>query len=135
MIHVRDLAAALVLAAQRGARRADVARRYHLSDGVTYSWHAVIEAIGAAVGRVPRTIAIPRAVALGAASALALVARVRHSKPLLTRGRIAELAADDWSCDITRTRTELGFAPAIALAAGMRETAAWYRAQGWLPSR
>jgi nucleoside-diphosphate-sugar epimerase len=34
--------------------------------------------------------------------------------------------------DITRARTELGFAPAVDLPEGIRRTIAWYRAQGWL---
>lgn len=132
MIHARDLAEMLILAARKGVRESDRARRYNASDGVTYSWDAVIEAIGDAVGRRPRTIAIPRLLANTAATAQMALSLVRRSKPLLTRGRIAELAAENWSCDISRAKSELGFAPALSLEDGMRETAAWYRAQGWL---
>jgi nucleoside-diphosphate-sugar epimerase len=134
MIHARDLATALILAARLGLRESERARRYHASDGTTYSWHAVIEAIGDAIGRRPRTFAIPRPLAAIAASVQMAASLVTRSKPLLTRGRIAELAASDWSCDISRAKSELGFAPAVRLADGMRETAEWYRGQGWLPS-
>ena len=34
--------------------------------------------------------------------------------------------------DITRARTELGFAPAIGLAQGVGQTLDWYRTAGWL---
>jgi nucleoside-diphosphate-sugar epimerase len=34
--------------------------------------------------------------------------------------------------DITRARTEIGYAPAIGLREGIRRTLAWYRTQGWL---
>lgn len=132
MIHARDLATALILAARTGVRESERARRYNASDGVTYSWDAVIEAIGDAVGRRPRTIGIPRPVAVVAASVQMAMSRVRRNKPLLTRGRVAELAAANWSCDISRAKRELGFAPAVSLVDGMRETAGWYRAQGWL---
>lgn len=132
MIHARDLAAALVLAARRAPPPAGAVPRYHVSDGVTYSWRAVIEAIGAAVGRVPRVIPVPGSIAATVAAATTAVALVRHRKPLLTVHRISELAARDWSCDITRARRELGFEPAVRLEDGMRETAEWYRAQGWL---
>ena len=57
---------------------------------------------------------------------------VRRTKPLLTVDRIGELAAADWSCDTSRARAELGFAARISLVEGMRETAAWYRAEGLL---
>lgn len=34
--------------------------------------------------------------------------------------------------DITRARTELGYAPAVGLREGIRKTLDWYRANGWL---
>lgn len=132
MIHVGDLARALMLAGRRAAVRGAEARRYHLSDGTAPSWRVVNDAIAAAVGRRVRTVGVPRPAAIGVAMMETLVARVRRSKPLLTRGRIAELASEDWSCDISRARQELGFTPETPLEDGMRETANWYRAEGWL---
>jgi nucleoside-diphosphate-sugar epimerase len=134
-MHVRDLVRALVLAAERAPAAPGGARRYHLSDGIAHRWTAVNNAIAAAVGRRLRVIGLPRGTAIGVAFIDTLAARVRHTKPLLTRDRIAELAALDWSCDTTRAREELGFAPSIPLLEGMRETADWYRSEGWLRSR
>ncbi len=34
--------------------------------------------------------------------------------------------------DITRAKTELGFAPQIGLDEGIRRTLRWYREHGWL---
>ena len=34
--------------------------------------------------------------------------------------------------DTTRARNELGYAPSVDLAEGIRRTAEWYRKQGWL---
>ena len=34
--------------------------------------------------------------------------------------------------DTSRARRELGFAPRVDLDEGIRRTAEWYRAQGWL---
>ena len=128
MIHARDLAEALIGAAYAPRPAA----RYHVSDGSTYTWTDVIAAIGDAVGRRPRAIPIPRGVAMAAAAGQMLESVVRRTKPLLTVDRIGELAAADWSCDTSRARAELGFAARISLLKGMHETAAWYRAEGWL---
>jgi nucleoside-diphosphate-sugar epimerase len=132
MIHVRDLVAALLLAADRGRAAPGEARRYHVSDGFAHRWSAVNDAIAKAVGRRVRVVAVPRAAAVAMALAQSFVARVTGSKPLLTPDRIAELSAADWSCDISRARRELGFEPRVSLAGGMRETAQWYWEQGWL---
>jgi len=34
--------------------------------------------------------------------------------------------------DITRAKTELGYAPQVDLRTGIQRTIAWYRTQGWL---
>ena len=34
--------------------------------------------------------------------------------------------------DITRARTEIGFAPQVGLRDGIRRTLEWYRAHGWI---
>ena len=34
--------------------------------------------------------------------------------------------------DISRARTELGYAPQVGLREGIARTLAWYRASGWL---
>jgi len=34
--------------------------------------------------------------------------------------------------DITRARTEIGFAPRVGLREGIRRTLDWYRNEGWL---
>jgi nucleoside-diphosphate-sugar epimerase len=132
MVHVRDLVHALVLASRRAPFGVGEVRRYHVSDGTTPTWSAVNAAIAAAVGRRARALGVPRGAALAVAALDTLVAQFTHSKPLLTRDRIAELSAADWSCDIERAREELGFAPRVELEAGMRQTAEWYRTQGWL---
>ncbi|MBT5531823.1 NAD(P)-dependent oxidoreductase, partial [Candidatus Poribacteria bacterium] len=37
-----------------------------------------------------------------------------------------------WQCDSSRIREELGFKSEYDVEHGMRETARWYRDQGWL---
>jgi nucleoside-diphosphate-sugar epimerase len=127
MIHARDLAAGLVTAAERDARGV-----YYMSDGVVHAWEGIIAALGDAVGRRPRIVAVPHAVVSLAAHADRTLARLMRRKPLLTPDRARELAEPEWTCDDTRARLELGYTSPTALADGFRETAEWYRAHGWL---
>lgn len=52
-------------------------------------------------------------------------------EPPLYRRRV-EFFTKSRAFDITRARTELGFAPAVSLAEGIRRTLAWYREHGWI---
>jgi nucleoside-diphosphate-sugar epimerase len=52
-------------------------------------------------------------------------------EPPLYRRRV-DFFTKSRAFDITRARTELGFAPAVGLREGIRRTLDWYRSEGWL---
>jgi nucleoside-diphosphate-sugar epimerase len=43
-----------------------------------------------------------------------------------------QMVQENWSCDITKARTVLGFEPQIHLAQGAKLTVDWYRKENWL---
>ena len=128
MVHARDLARALISAAACGVGRGV----YYVSDGIVHTWSTVTGAIASAVGRRVRAVPIAPPLATAAAHMSRFLARLTGSKPLLTPERVRDLQQADWSCDDSRARAELGYRSAVTLAEGMRETARWYAAQGWL---
>lgn len=130
LVHVRDLAHALIDAAELGAGRGV----FYVSDGAIHSWSEIAGAIASAVGRRVRTIRVPAVAAAGAGRASRLVARLARARPLLTPERARDLAQPSWVCDDSRARAELGYRSVFDLSSGMLDTAAWYRANGWLPA-
>lgn len=128
LVHVRDLAEGMHLAAVRGRP----GQLYYVADGPPHSWGAIVDAMGAAVQRRVRFVRLPLAVGAVAARASCTVARLTAAKPLLTSERVRNMAQAAWICDDGKARRELGYAPSIGLHEGMTETARWYRSQGWM---
>lgn len=128
LVHVYDLASGLRLAGLLGAPGA----LYYLTDGPPHSWGEIVAAMGVAVQRQVRFIRLPLALGSAAARISCTVARITSSKPLLTPERIGNMAEASWTCDDTRARTELGYQPVVSLEEGMKQTASWYREEGWL---
>jgi dihydroflavonol-4-reductase len=126
-IHVRDLAQGLVRAGET-PRAAGV----YFVNGGNHSWEELIAAIGCAVGRQPVIVPLPAAVVRTAGFIAGSFTRYIGGRPFLTRERAWDLLQPNWTCDDTRARTELAYRPNVTLEEGMRETAAWYRGQGWL---
>lgn len=127
LIHAQDLARGFVLAAQTiGA-----AGLYYLN-GANHQWEDIVAAVGDAVGRRVRVVSIPAAGVRMAGHISKAWARISAAKPLLTPERAFDLVQPAWICDDMRARHELGYAPSISLGPGMRDTALWYRAAGWL---
>lgn len=128
MIHVRDLVAALLVAAESEGHQGV----YHVADPVERPWSAIAALIAAAVGTRPRRLRIPSPLLWSAAFATELVARLSGGASIFSRDKVRELLAPGWTCETERARVELGFTAATPLERGVAETAAWYVDEGWL---
>ena len=127
MVHVEDLARGFVCAAEAEGRGL-----YYMTDGMVHTWESITEQIARAIGKKPRIVAVSS----GIAEVISQVERLRGAivggKPLLTPDRIRELSQNSWTCDDMRARLDIDYESIIALPEGMKLTAEWYRAHGWL---
>jgi len=127
LVHVRDLATAVLLSADPAPSGGRVFLIGHPEPAKAAD---VLQAIADAVGRRYRPITVPRVVVAAAALAGELSWRVGYT-PLIDRARLAELSAGSFVCSVARARAQLGFTAATDLRDGMAETWQWYRAAGW----
>jgi nucleoside-diphosphate-sugar epimerase len=128
MIHARDLARALLLAATSpGARGV-----YHVAEKRAYGWDEMARMVGVAVGRkvwVPR---VPGFVLIAAASVSETISGLLGRSTIFNREKADELMVPAWLCETEMARRDFGFEAAIPLQEGFNETARWYRQHGWL---
>lgn len=126
LIHAADLAPLLLTLASPDAAPREILEP---DDGRAEGWpHAELaRAIGTAVGRRVVTLPVPPALLMLGARADRLL---RGGKAKLTPDRARYMAHPDW---VARHRPDASlWQPAIATPAGLAETAAAYRAKGWL---
>ena len=127
-IAAEDLARLLLALAEGG----EPGRIYEPDDGRPDGWShdEFAHALGAAVGRKVRTLAVP-------AGLLRVGARidglVRGGKAKLTADRVRYFCHPDWVSDPDRAPPAALWRAEIATPAGLSATADWYRAQGLLP--
>lgn len=127
VVHVADLARLLLALATSDTGR-DI---YEPDDGQPDGWsHAdFAHAIGAAVGKRVRPLAMPRWVMRAAAVGDKFV---RGDKAKLTRDRVDYFCHPDWTATHgTRPPANL-WQPQVPTRQGLADTAAWYRARGLL---
>ena len=127
VIEVGDLGR-LLLALARAPAAGQV---LEADDGRPGGWsHAEFaRAIGVAVGKAARPVALPRPL-------LALAARVdrlvRGKRAKLTADRVAYFCHPDWTIDPARRPDPALWQPAVPTPQGLAATAAWYRARSLL---
>jgi 2-alkyl-3-oxoalkanoate reductase len=128
MVHVGDLAAALVRAV--AAPRASGV--YHIAEPRMYTWEEVGRLVGAAVGRRVRTVRVPARFISGLAAVSEWTSGALGGSSIFNRDKAREMLAPGWLCETEAARADLGYEAGIGLAEGLRETARWYRENGWL---
>jgi dihydroflavonol-4-reductase len=141
LIHVGDLCELLILAAERGRRieteetDADArAKGCYFAACREYPTYAELgRMLRDAVGRrVVMRVPVPMVGVRAVAVVVETISRVIRRPLYLNLDKAREIAAGSWTCSPQAAIDQLGFAPNVPLAQRLRETAAWYRAVGWL---
>ena len=125
LVHVRDLVRGMVEAS------GEAGETFFVGSERGYAWNEVYAAVRAALGRTVVRLPVPGA-AMGVAGRVSeWVGGLRGAVPPLTRDK-AEAARHAWTCSVGKAAETFGYEQTVGLEAGMAETVAWYRAQGWL---
>lgn len=129
VVHVNDAVDGLMAAIRTPAA---MGRIYNVAHPEAITWGDFVTTIGRALGRHPRMVAVPVAVARGIAVAAEAVALVQRKAAVLNRERVRELGQDSWLCDPASALNEIGFRPEFALDPGIIHTASWLRRERWI---
>jgi nucleoside-diphosphate-sugar epimerase len=128
LIHVEDLGRLLLALAESGSPNKEVLEP---DDGRSGGWshREFASALGRAVGRRAVSLATPRPLLRFGA---AVDRFVRRDKAKLTPDRAAYFCHPDWVVSASSAPAKDVWRPEIATEEGLAQTAAWYRAKGWL---
>jgi 2-alkyl-3-oxoalkanoate reductase len=130
VIYAKDCAAACVRAVEA---QAPSGRTYFVEDGSVYVWKDAMREVEKALGkRAFLRFGLPLGVVRAAAAASQMYGKVTNTAQMLTLDKVNELKQKHWVCSGTGARADLGWAPTVQWAAGVQETADWYRKAGWL---
>ena len=129
IVHAADLADGIRLAAESTLPGA---RAYFFTDGDGRTSEDLSRIIADAAGRRTVRVPVPVAVVAVVAAANELAGAVVRRPPFIGWRKLGEVRNPCWVVSDRRAREELGYRPAIATERGMADTAAWYRAEGWL---
>jgi len=142
VIHADDLAELLILAAERGARLVAAAENgpgkatcgyYFAASDEHPTYYELGRMIGRALGR-RRTLLIPfgRLVVWCAAGVAEVIGQIRRRPLSLGVDKARDALAGSWACSAQAAAEQLGYSVGATLDERFRQTAQWYRDEGWL---
>jgi uncharacterized protein YbjT (DUF2867 family) len=128
VIHVDDLTRLILKVA---AEPETIGETYEPDDGTENGWdhRHFARTLGRIFGRRAATVAVPKVVMKGAAQMDRLV---RRSRAKLTPDRVRYYCHPDWVVTAKARPPATLWAPEIRTPTGLKATAEWYQAQGWL---
>ncbi len=131
MIYVEDLADAIVALASSPHGQGQI---LEVDDGTPegYSWSEVAAIAERSLGQRVRTFVIPKPIQHLISAAGAVTNALTGRPPMLSEGKIRELAHDDWICRDHPLGDVIGWQPKVDFARGFAKTLAWYKAEGWI---
>lgn len=139
IIHSEDLAAALLLVAERGERIAppssdanEAAGYYFVADERHPTYVELGQLIGNVLERRVRIVRPSLAMAWLAAAGSELGALAMRQPSIFNFDKVREAVAGSWTCSDERIRQTLGFATAKPLIERLRQIGEWYRREGWI---
>lgn len=130
LVHVRDLARGIVLAA---FNEVAVYQTYFISSDEIYSWPQIVDVTKTAMGKsVVLPVRLPHALVLAIAGTVGFVGKLLGKPPVLDYEKGLDLIQPYWICSTEKARHELGYRQEMSLIQGIRETVQWYREYTWL---
>jgi len=128
LIHVDDLCRAVQMAIEGPTVSGEA---YLIAENRVYTMREMIDTFAAAVGKRGIPLRLPGGLFRVIAFFSEWAFRIVGATPMLTREKAGELLAS-WAVSTARARETFGFESQIPLDRGTKETAAWYRREGWL---
>ena len=131
LIYVEDLAEA-VLALVRSAPESG--HILEIDDGRPdgYSWSELVAIAEQALNRRIRQVFVPKALQRLVGAISTATAALTDRPPMLSEGKINEIAHTDWVCHGPLLSERVDWRPDVQFAKGCAETLSWYKAKGWI---
>ncbi|MBD1428370.1 MULTISPECIES: NAD-dependent epimerase/dehydratase family protein [Sphingobacterium] len=105
---------------------------YNISDGHVYSKYAMADIFRKTFKKKALRLHIPYRVVAFVARVSQMLYKNSSKTPVIYPERLGELTAENWSCDISKAKTKLGFNPQFDLEKGLTATLLWYKDNKWL---
>jgi len=129
LVYIDDLIEAIILSAKRDNAVGEI---YFISDGKVYHNTEIIDEIASALGKKVLRVRLPRHLLPLIGIFADTIGKIKGVASIINKDKIREIMYNNWICDITKAKRELGFNPVVGIKEGMKWTAEWYRANRWI---
>jgi nucleoside-diphosphate-sugar epimerase len=129
MIHVADLVRGIIMAAEseRGAGQV-----YFISSPTVYTWRDIGDITKRILEKWVLRVRVPESGVYVIAAVAEAMSFFSSKAALINFEKARDMVQDYWTCDAGKAKRDFGFEAQMSLEAGIADTVAWYKKNGWL---
>ncbi len=129
LVHSTDLVSGIILA---GESERSTGQIYFLGSEKYYTWNEIGYVTRSVLNKKLLRIRVPKPFVFVIAGAAGFISKFKEKPSVLNFEKGYDLTQDNWCCDITKAKTELGYRQDVTLADGVKETVKWYLDNKWM---
>jgi dihydroflavonol-4-reductase len=129
LVYVKDLVDGIILASENLKA---IEQIYFIADDKIYSWSDAFKIIAKVLNKKTIPLRIPKTLVFFLAFLPENFSRLCGGTTAFNTQKAKEITEKYWGLDVSKAKTELGFAPKYSLDKGAEETVRWYKERGWL---
>ena len=129
LAHVFDVADAVLLAVEKDEAKNET---YFIGGERHYTWREVSDLTADILKRRGLTVKLPHALVYTVAGFSEFFSMFRSKPSVLNWEKGRDMVQANWTCSVEKAVREIGYRQNISLEDGVRDTAEWYRKNGWM---
>jgi len=129
LVHSTDLVTGIILAGESEKANGQI---YFLGSEQYYTWNEIGYVTKSVLNKKLFRVRVPKPLVFVIAGISELASKFKAKPSVLNYEKAYDLTQDNWCCDITKAKTELGYKQEVTLADGVKETIKWYLDNHWM---
>lgn len=129
LVHSTDLVSGIILA---GEKEISAGQIYFIGSEQYYTWNEIGYVTRSVLNRKTIRVRVPKPLVFAIAGVSGFVSKFKKKPSVLNFEKAYDLTQDNWCCDVSKAKKELGYRQEVTLADGVKETIRWYLDNKWM---
>ncbi|MFA6456853.1 MAG: NAD-dependent epimerase/dehydratase family protein [Bacteroidota bacterium] len=129
LVHSTDLVKGIILAGEKEAANGQI---YFLGSEHYYTWNEIGYVTKSVLNKKLLRVRIPKPLVFVVAGISGFFSTFKAKPSVLNFEKAYDLIQDNWCCDISKAKKELGYTQEVTLTEGIQETVTWYLDHQWM---
>jgi dihydroflavonol-4-reductase len=129
LVHSTDLVTGIILAGEKEIANGQI---YFLGSDQYYTWPEIGYVTKNVLNKKLLRVRVPRPMVFVIAGLSGFASKFKKKPSVLNFEKAYDLIQENWCCDISKAKKELGYRQDVTLTDGVKETITWYLDHKWM---